>query len=107
MRVLLVAPNASARMGGEAILPLHWLRELRALGEAKKVPHLVQSLLPAHRVRVVRGQFLELLDPAGERVAFADLVRLATHYDLDTEGGQAELLAELLARDPALAGTPA
>ncbi|GGY36565.1 glycosyltransferase family 4 protein [Parvularcula lutaonensis] len=32
MRVLLVAPNASARMGGEAILPLHWLRELRALG---------------------------------------------------------------------------
>ena len=32
MRVLLVAPNASMRMGGEAILPLHWLRELNALG---------------------------------------------------------------------------
>ena len=40
MRVLLVAPNASARMGGEAILPLHWLRELRALGvDARLLTH--------------------------------------------------------------------
>lgn len=40
MRVLLVAPNASARMGGEAILPLHWLRELRELGvEAELLTH--------------------------------------------------------------------
>ncbi|NNU15526.1 glycosyltransferase family 4 protein [Parvularcula sp. ZS-1/3] len=41
MRVLLVAPNASARMGGEAILPLHWLRELRALGvDARLLTHV-------------------------------------------------------------------
>lgn len=40
MKVLLVAPNASARMGGEAILPLHWLRELRALGaDARLLTH--------------------------------------------------------------------
>ncbi len=84
-----------------------FLRELRAMGEARKVPALVQGLLPTHQVRVVRGQFLELLDPAGERIAFADLVRLATHYDLDDPTGQAELTAELLARDPALANAPA
>ncbi|WOI53291.1 glycosyltransferase family 4 protein [Parvularcula sp. LCG005] len=32
LRVLLVGPNASENMGGEAILPLHWLRELRQRG---------------------------------------------------------------------------
>lgn len=83
-----------------------FLRELRAMGEARKVPHVVQRLLPRHQVRVVRGQYLELLDAAGERVAFGDLVRLATHYDLDDPTGRAELVAELLASDPALAVDP-
>lgn len=32
MKVLIVAPNISERMGGEAVLPFHYLRELRALG---------------------------------------------------------------------------
>lgn len=32
MRVLIVAENASARFGGEAALPLHYYRELRARG---------------------------------------------------------------------------
>jgi len=32
VKVLLVAPNISARMGGEAILPLHYFRELTNLG---------------------------------------------------------------------------
>ena len=32
MRVLIVAPNISARMGGEAILPLHYFRELTKIG---------------------------------------------------------------------------
>ena len=32
MRVLLVAPNISMRMGGEAVIPYHCMRELRALG---------------------------------------------------------------------------
>ncbi|NNL90164.1 MAG: glycosyltransferase family 4 protein [Marinicaulis sp.] len=32
MRVLIVAPNISTRMGGEAIIPWHYIRELSALG---------------------------------------------------------------------------
>lgn len=32
MRILLVAPNVSARMGGEAIIPYHYAREFSALG---------------------------------------------------------------------------
>jgi glycosyltransferase involved in cell wall biosynthesis len=32
MRILIVAPNISTRMGGEAILPYHYIRELRKLG---------------------------------------------------------------------------
>ncbi len=32
MRVLIVAPNISIRMGGEAVLPYHYIRELKALG---------------------------------------------------------------------------
>jgi glycosyltransferase involved in cell wall biosynthesis len=32
MRVLIVADNMSTRMGGEAVLPTHYLRELRSLG---------------------------------------------------------------------------
>lgn len=32
MRVLIVAGNMSARMGGEAVIPLHYIRELTALG---------------------------------------------------------------------------
>ncbi len=32
MRVLIVAGNISARMGGEAVIPLHYIRELTALG---------------------------------------------------------------------------
>ncbi|HEX6810091.1 MAG TPA: glycosyltransferase family 4 protein [Planctomycetota bacterium] len=39
-RVLLVAENASARFGGEAILPLHWFRVLRQRGiDARLVVH--------------------------------------------------------------------
>ena len=32
MRVLIVAPNISSRMGGEAIIPYHYIRELKAQG---------------------------------------------------------------------------
>ncbi len=32
MRILIVAGNISARMGGEAVIPLHYIRELTALG---------------------------------------------------------------------------
>ena len=40
MRVLLVAPNISMRMGGEAVIPYHCMRELRALGlDVKALTH--------------------------------------------------------------------
>jgi hypothetical protein len=32
MRVLLVAPTASKKFGGEAILPVQWFRTLRGIG---------------------------------------------------------------------------
>ena len=32
MKVLMVAPNISRKMGGEAVLPWHYIRELRKLG---------------------------------------------------------------------------
>jgi hypothetical protein len=39
-RVLLVAEHASAKFGGEAILPLHYFRELRKLGvDARLITH--------------------------------------------------------------------
>jgi hypothetical protein len=34
-RVLIVADHASARFGGEAILPLHWFRLLRGAAGAR------------------------------------------------------------------------
>lgn len=50
MRVLIVAGNISARMGGEAVLPLHYIRELTKLGvEVHALTHeRVRSELEAH-----------------------------------------------------------
>ncbi len=50
MRVLIVAGNISARMGGEAVIPLHYIRELTALGcEVHALTHeRVSAELEAH-----------------------------------------------------------
>ena len=32
LKILIVADHASARFGGEAVLPIHYFRELRARG---------------------------------------------------------------------------
>lgn len=50
MRVLIVAGNISARMGGEAVIPLHYIRELTALGcEVHALTHeRVRAELMAH-----------------------------------------------------------
>ena len=52
MKTLIVASNMSAKMGGEAILPLHYFRELTALGvEAHALLHVrVADELRAHPV---------------------------------------------------------
>ncbi len=58
MRICIVADNASARFGGEAILPLHYFRQLRQRRvEAWLVVHdrcrtELESLLPAERERM-------------------------------------------------------
>lgn len=51
MRVLIVADNMSTLMGGEAVIPIHYLRELRALGvDAHAVTHgRVANELKTHR----------------------------------------------------------
>lgn len=58
MRICIVADNASARFGGEAVLPLHYFRQLRQRGvEAWLVVHdrcraELESLLPEERERM-------------------------------------------------------
>ena len=58
MRICIVADNASARFGGEAILPLHYFRQLRQRGiEVWLVAHdrvraELESLLPEERERM-------------------------------------------------------
>lgn len=84
--------------GGETFhrgIARHFTRELRAMRAAAALPGEVRALLPGHAVQVRAGRYLEVLDRAGARVAFGDMVRLATHYDLTTEQGRAGLLGEL------------
>jgi glycosyltransferase involved in cell wall biosynthesis len=58
MRICIVADNASARFGGEAVLPLHYFRQLRQRGvEVWLVVHdrcrtELESLLPDERERM-------------------------------------------------------
>jgi glycosyltransferase involved in cell wall biosynthesis len=58
MRICILADNASARFGGEAVLPLHYFRQLRQRGvEAWLVVHdrcrtELESLLPEERERM-------------------------------------------------------
>jgi glycosyltransferase involved in cell wall biosynthesis len=58
MRICIVADNASARFGGEAVLPLHYFRQLRQRGvEVWLVVHdrcsaELESLLPEERERM-------------------------------------------------------
>lgn len=58
MRICIVADNASARFGGEAVLPLHYFRQLRQRGvEVWMVVHdrcraELESLLPEEQERM-------------------------------------------------------
>jgi glycosyltransferase involved in cell wall biosynthesis len=60
VRVLLVADHASARFGGEAVLPLHYFRNLRARG--------VEAWLVVHER--TRAELAELLKDDLDRVHF-------------------------------------
>ncbi len=72
MRVLIVAGNISARMGGEAVLPLHYIRELTKLGvEVHALTHeRVRAELEAHPLwRADRFHFIA--DSAPEKAIHA------------------------------------
>lgn len=72
MRVLIVAPNISARMGGEAVLPLHYIRELRKLGlEVKALTHArVREELQSHPLWA-DGDFFFVEDTPAEKLLYA------------------------------------
>ncbi|MFN3959799.1 MAG: glycosyltransferase family 4 protein [Parvularculaceae bacterium] len=72
MRVLIVAGNISARMGGEAVIPLHYIRELTKLGvEVHALTHeRVRKELESHPVfRADRFHFIA--DSAPEKAIHA------------------------------------
>lgn len=66
LRILIVAANASARWGGEAILPLHIFRGLRRAG------HEAWMCVG----RETKPELDELLGPDGERVFYIDDTRI-------------------------------
>lgn len=69
MRALIVANNISMRMGGEAVLPFHYFRELRALGvDVIALTHArVRDELRASEIWE-EGRFHFIEDSAPERV---------------------------------------
>ncbi len=71
MRVLIVAPNISARMGGEAVLPLNYIRELKKLGaDVKALTHArVREELKAHPVWS-EGDFFFIEDSLAEKTIY-------------------------------------
>lgn len=72
MRVLIVAPNISARMGGEAVLPLNYIRELRNLGlDVKALTHArVREELQSHPLWI-DGDFFFVEDTPAEKLLYA------------------------------------
>lgn len=72
MRVLIVAGNISARMGGEAVIPLHYIRELSALGcEVHALTHeRVRAELEAHPLWDPRS-FHFISDASAEKAVHA------------------------------------
>ena len=64
LKILIVADHASARFGGEAVLPIHYFRELRARG-------LPVWLLTHARTREELGQ----LFPGEDRIVYIEDTR--------------------------------
>jgi hypothetical protein len=73
--VAIVAEHASASFGGEAILPLHIFRKLRARG--------VEAWLVVHSR--TRGELLELMPGEADRISFIPDTRL--HVLMNRLGG--------------------
>jgi glycosyltransferase involved in cell wall biosynthesis len=97
--VLIVAEHASARFGGEAILPLHYFRLLRSRGvPVWLISHArtraeLETLFPDHggRLRFVR-------DTSAHRALWRFGSRLPHRVDLATSGYASHLLTQVLAR---------
>jgi glycosyltransferase involved in cell wall biosynthesis len=112
MRILIAAGNISARMGGEAVLPLHYIRELTKLGlEVHALTHdRVRAELQSHPLwRPDRFHFIadsapeKVIHAAGKRAPgalretlFLSAVGLVTQYRL---AGRARALAAEIGAD--------
>lgn len=112
MRVLIAAGNISARMGGEAVLPLHYIRELTKLGmEVHALTHeRVQAELQTHPLwRADRFHFIsdsapeKAIHAVGKRAPgalretlFLSAIGLVTQYRL---AGRARTLAAEIGAD--------
>ena len=87
-RILIVAEHASAQFGGEAILPLHWFRKLRARGiEAWMIVHdrtrtELKALMPDQidRVHFVSDTWLHKLMWRLGRIMPAQIAYFTTGY---------------------------
>ena len=73
----------------------HFLHQMRAFAAAAELTPVLRAALPDFGVRVVKGRFIELVDPSGQRTCFGDLIRIATTYDMRTPDGFAALMAEV------------
>ncbi len=99
VRVLIVAENASARLGGEAMLPLQYFRLLRERGvEAWLLAHdrtreELQALLPHER-----GRMHFVPDTAAHRALWAVGQRLPWRVETFTTGALSHGLTQLLQR---------
>lgn len=102
LRVLIVAENASARFGGEAILPLHYFRRLRARG--------IPTWLIAHER--TKAELVELMPEHADRIHYVPDTNahkalyhvgqaLPHRVDIMTAGYASHVLSQRIARDMA------
>jgi glycosyltransferase involved in cell wall biosynthesis len=109
IRILIVAEHASARFGGEAILPLHYFRILRERGiEAWMIVHErtrteLEALLPkeADRISYIRDNWINILSWRTGKILPARLAYLTVGFisRLSTQISARRLARRLVARE--------
>lgn len=102
VRVLIIAENASARFGGEAILPLHYLRRLSARGVPvwliahERTKAELVALMPEHV-----GQMHFVPDTMAHKALFRLGSKLPHRVDIMTAGYASHVLSQVIAKEMA------